>query len=123
MKQKKWLVLVCAMAGALLLCGAIHWYMAAHTLSFSTGRFLATDNGAYMMVNQYGAISLSAVGDRDGLFEGLENGDKILVLHDLILESYPAQTGAYRVFKLSDGTINDVPEDILTSLVELGWRP
>ncbi len=124
MKPKKWLIPVCAIAGVLLLCAAIYWYTAAHMLSFSAGRFLTMDNGAYMMVvDQYGPIRLSAAGGRDGVFDGLENGDKVLVLHSLILETYPAQTRIYGIFKLSGGTINDIPEDTLKSLADLDWQP
>ncbi len=55
------------------------------------------------------------------MFSKLSDGDKILVVHGSTAESYPARTGAYAVFKLSDGTIDDVPAEVRTELEELGW--
>ena len=57
----------------------------------------------------------------DGFVKLLENGDEVLVLHDGINESYPGQTGAYAIFKLKDGDIDDISAEVLTSLTELGW--
>jgi hypothetical protein len=56
------------------------------------------------------------------LFAKLTDGDKVLVFHSAIAESYPAQTGVYGIFKLSDGSITDIPDEVLDILTDLGWR-
>ena len=43
------------------------------------------------------------------------------ITHGGIAESYPAQTGAYSRKLLGEGIMEDIPEDTLTSLEELGW--
>ena len=54
-------------------------------------------------------------------FERFDIGDEILVVHDGIEESYPGRTGVYAVLKLSDGTADDIQQEVIKSLVELGW--
>ena len=48
-------------------------------------------------------------------------GDKILVIHDDIVETYPGKTGVYAIFKLGDGTADDIPQTVVNGLTELGW--
>ena len=50
-----------------------------------------------------------------------ENGDRIWVTHDGISETYPARTEVYDYKRLGEGTLDDIPEEILTALEELGW--
>lgn len=64
------------------------------------------------------------MGDRskDGdLFAGLQTGDRILVLHDGLCESYPGQTGAYWIKRLGSGSAADIPASELEALVSMGW--
>ena len=58
--------------------------------------------------------------DQD-LFAGLSSGDKILVIHGLIMESYPGQTHAYYCLRLEAGSLADIPQDVLERLREMGW--
>lgn len=120
--MKKWLIPTCIVAVLLLLCAAALWYMSANTLSFSTGLCLAEDGGSYLvLLNDREPVKMSNRTERD-IFSSLTSGDKILLLHDGIQETYPGGTGAYLVIKLSDGELSDVPEDVLESLAELGWH-
>lgn len=87
---------------------------------FSTGRCLVAKENTYMVVlDDRSPYVMSS--DKDNLFKGLESGDEILVLHGFFLESYPGKTSAYAVFKLSNGEITDISEDVLKQLRELGW--
>ena len=63
-------------------------------------RALITQNGTYMLIDGNSPIALSNRQKNDKLFEDLESGDKVWVLHDGIEETYPARTGAYAVRKL-----------------------
>ena len=80
---------------------------------------LIADNGSVMLIDDNSPIVLS-VKNPDSL-ENLSTGDKILVFHDGIRESYPAQTFAQFVMKLGSGTEADIPADVITQLRELGW--
>lgn len=122
MKKKKWLIPVCILlALALLAVGAIA-YMNASSLGFSAGRYLSA-NGSHMVLLDASPVVMSNRTGNEQLFSRLSDGDRLLVLHDGIAESYPAKTGAYAVFKLSDGSIEDISAEILTQLDELGWQP
>lgn len=122
MKQKKkWKIPLCIIGGLLLICAGLLWYMASHTLGFSVGRCLVADNGSYMFIDGNSPIVMSTRRDKETIFAGLETGDKILLLHDGIEESYPGGTGAYWCMKLEDGTQADIPEQVMEELAELGW--
>ena len=108
-------------AAVLLLAGAVLWGASRRSLSLSVGHCLVGDNGSCMLVVDNSPIQLSDRTKNGPLPEGLSTGDKILVLHDGVAESYPARTGAYGVWKLRDGDIEDVSVSVLDALMELGW--
>lgn len=85
------------------------------------GRCLVAENGSYMLIEENSPIVMSDRSSEKDLFSGLSTGDKILVVHDGIAESYPGQTGAYFCLRLSKGDISDIPKEVITSLRELGW--
>ena len=120
-QKKKWMIPLCVIGGLLLVCAGLLWYMVSHSMDFSVGRCLVADNGSYMFIDGNSPIVMSNRKDKEGLFSDLETGDKILLLHDGIAESYPGRTGAYWCMKLEDGTQADIPEQIMEELAELGW--
>lgn len=121
MKKKKWWIPVTILVVAALVCAAGIWYAAANSLSFSTGRLLMGEDGPYMLILDDSPIVMSGTTKTEERLRGWDSGDKILVLHDGIQESYPGGTGAYLVFKLEDGDITDIPETVLETLTALGW--
>ena len=86
----------------------------------STGVYLESKDGASILVRDSFPVVMSNRTEKD-FFGTLNDGDKIFVIHDGINESYPGSTGVYVVFKLSDGTTRDIPQQILNQLIELGW--
>ena len=96
-------------------------YMNANSLGISTGRVLISSHGSYMLIRDNSPINMGNPKNKSRLFNGLENGDEVLVLHNGINETYPGKTGAYAIFKLKDGDIADIPAEVLASLTELGW--
>lgn len=120
-QKKKWMIPLCVIGGLLLICAGLLWYMVSHSMDFSVGRCLVADNGSYMFIDGNSPIVMSGRKDKEGMFSGLETGDKILLLHDGIAESYPGRTGAYWCMKLADGTQADIPEQVMEELTELGW--
>ena len=71
-------------------CAGGLWYMINHSMSFSVGRCLVADNGSYMFIDGNSPIIMSNRKDKEGLFSGLGTGDKILIFHDGIADTYPA---------------------------------
>lgn len=107
---------------ALLLPGtAILWTTSSRSLSFTTGYYLVADNGTHLLIDGNTPICLS---DRaqSGLLEKFVTGDKFLVIHDAVAESYPAQTQVYAAFKIGEGSIEDIPVSVLDNLLDMGWK-
>lgn len=87
-----------------------------------TGYSLRCDNGSYMIIEENGSPIRYSFDKALGTdTESLEQGDKILIISNLINESYPGSTRAHFIFKLSDGDIEDIPAETLSQLSELGW--
>lgn len=116
--RKRIAILICA--ALLILAGLAVLVMASGSLSVSTGRILVADNGTVLLISHNSPIVLGNRG-RAWVTEGLSTGDEVLVIHDGIAESYPAQTGAYFVYRKGGGTMADLPPQVLDSLRELGW--
>ena len=113
MKRLLWLacVLLCALLAG---CGA---------KSTMTGRYLEAENGAHLVITDDGEPFRVSDQTKNGdLFDGLTSGDRVRITHDDIAETYPCQTGAYSCKLLEEGALEDVPEETLASLEELGWK-
>lgn len=118
--KKTWRIPIVVVAAVLVLCAVAVGAAAAKGLDCSVGRYLEAENGAAMVVLDNSPIQMS---DRTGkdLFDDLETGDKVFVVHDGIAESYPGKTGAYAIIKLEDGEAGDIPQSVVEGLTELGW--
>lgn len=86
------------------------------------GRLLLAENGIALLVKEDGTpMALSVQAEGDDPWAGYHSGDRIRVTHDGVDDSYPQQTGAYAWERLEEGTPDDLPEETLASLEELGW--
>ena len=123
MKTKKWVLPVCMIAGAGVLCivalFAAAGIMSAKGYGISVGRFYLSDFTCYLVDEGKAMVMSDQSGDKK-LFDGISTGDLVLVIHDGIAESYPSQTGAYRVFRLSKGDESDLPENLDIGAVKIG---
>lgn len=55
-------------------------------------------------------------------YEGLTDGDLVEIrMGNYILETWPCQIRIYAIRKISDGTIDNIPADLLEQLKENGW--
>lgn len=96
MKKKFWVPLVCV-ALFLFVCGI---FLGGKNITVglyynsTDGHFLITDSPMHMTA-------------RKETFSHLNIGDRILVLHGPVAESYPTQTKVYFKLKLQDGTSAD----------------
>lgn len=120
--KKKILISICIIVSIILLTLAtvLFFIIEQNNYSFSEGIFLKAD-GSFLIICENTPIVLSNRTKDENLFDGLTSGDKIRIVHDSIAESYPAQTGVYYCKKLSDGTMKDIPEEVIQSLLEMGW--
>ena len=119
--MKKWLKITLAIASGIIIFLVLSIYILLNKgYGLSEGRYLEVKDGKAMLISENSPISMHNRTNRD-LFGDLDIGDKILVIHTGIAESYPGQTGVYAVFKISDGTIADIPEKVVNELIKLGW--
>ncbi len=115
MKNKKWILPVCIVAAAAVLCiGAVLIFDAvlnAQGYSVSVGRLYFSDDGTYLIDGDDKATLVYDCTDNAELFKGYESGDKIILFHDGVDESFPARTGGYRIFRLSKSDRDYTPPD------------
>lgn len=120
MKKKKWLFPIETIIAILVLVTICLGEFISSGFGVSEGIYLESKDGSSIIVCKRTPIVMSNRTNRD-LFDNLEIGDKILIIHDGIAESYPARTGAYAVFKRSDGITGAIPPSVIEELIELGW--
>lgn len=120
MKKKKWAIPIMSIIAFLVLIIACIGILLHKGYDVSEGVYLESKDGSAIIVCERTPIKMSNRTNRD-LFDTLEIGDKILVVHDGIAESYPARTGAYAVFKINDGVTGAIPPSVIEELIELGW--
>lgn len=124
MKRKILVILATIVAILLLLfaiCFVVFSIASYKGFSISEGQVLITDKGSYMIIIDNSPIVMSNQSKNEEIFEGLTNGDKILIVHDGIEESYPGGTGVYFCKKLSNGEYKDLLENVIVSLIEMGY--
>ena len=74
-----------------------------------------------MILDDGGAITMSNQTGDATIFDDLKSGDTIKVTYDEIAESYPAQTTIYSCELIERGSKEDIPQDSLDQLQEMGW--
>ncbi len=117
MKMKPCILWVCLLA-VLAACAA----PAEQELTETEGRLLLAENGAALLVTEDGMpMTLSVQAEGNDPWAGYHSGDRVRVTHDGVSETYPLQTGVYDWERLEEGAMEDVPEETITALEELGW--
>lgn len=100
---------------------AIFWWAVSGNVIF-TGCYLRANNGTHIIIDrQSSPVVMRNRFASDAMFDGLEDGDRVLVVCDGINQSYPAQSNIYFCFRLGRGDAADLPADTLRQLAELGW--
>lgn len=138
-KRRKWVLPVVIVASViavfLIVCLILPGVMAKKGLGVSVGRYLATRLGSSMVVLDEAPKGITDPEERERylspvvmsnqtereLYKNLDDGDEILIVHGAIKESYPGGTGVYAVFKLKDGSIANIPQRIISDLMEMGY--
>lgn len=117
MNKTVWRVAILCLAVVLLAAVCLLGITLHRGLGWSKAYYIETDHG-HMLLIEGSPISMSG---KEGLFDDLTTGDKVLVVHGPIAESYPGQSKAYLCIKQTDGTSANIPTDVLISLLEMGW--
>ena len=87
----------------------------------SIGRYLKATNGEHLLVINNSVTVLRDVSDLFSPFDCIQTGDKLLVFHDVVQETYPSRTDAYYVIRLEMGKFSDIPDKVIANLSQLGW--
>lgn len=114
--KKKWMICAGVLALVLLVFGV----MAVKNLSVRVGTCIKTESGGCMLLMGDSPVVLSGK-TAFARFAEYRTGDRLLVLHDGILETYPGRTGAYLAIRLHKGDVAAVPQEVLRVLTEMGW--
>lgn len=117
MKKMVWRIVIICLAVVLLAYACLVGLAVWQENGLSEALYIETRHG-HMLLIEGSPISMSG---RDGLFDDLTTGDKVLVIHGPIAESYPGQAKAYLCIRQADGTEDDIPARVRASLKEMGW--
>lgn len=127
MKKRKWILPVSIVGGVIVFCivaiFAFGTILSAQGYGISTGRLYFADDGNYLIDSKDMAMRVADCTNDKGLFEGYQNGDKVILFHDGVNESYPASTGGYYIIRTSkgDGTYEPADEVLgVQSLIDDG---
>ena len=120
MKRNKWIISLVIISVVFVLTITCIIIMINKGYGISTGQYLEAKDGQALLIRDNSPIEMSNRTERE-LFDELDMGDMILVIHDGIAETYPGRTGVYAILKLNDGTIDDIPKNVVNQLNELGW--
>lgn len=91
------------------------------TKQSSEGFFLPCENDCYIIIiDDYGPTEMYPVEKDFNIFADLSVGDRIKIMNGMFEETYPARTEVYSVEKISDGSMDDIPTEIISELEEFG---
>ncbi len=96
-------------------------FILSSNINISTGKVLISENGTYFLIKGNTPVRLSDYSEEKNIFSDIESGDKILVIHNTIAESYPASAVCRFCIKTGKGSISDIPEEVITTMTQLGW--
>ena len=90
-------------------------------VSFTKGRCIRAENGSCMIVMENSPVVMKNSTNHKNPFRKYSTGDSLLIIHGPVQETLPGGTDVHWAVKLSGGSIEDVPRDIITVLEDMGW--
>ena len=119
MKKRIWIVISVFILFFVLIFLCVR---ASLRYGYIEGRVLIADNGAYFIVlDDHSPIRMTDCSWSGGLFEDVQTGDRVAVIHGRIQESYPGRADVYYIRHLEKGTVEDIYPDVIQTLKELGF--
>lgn len=121
--MKKRNIIIAAVIAGVFLTGLVSGFviLKVEHIGISTGVCLVTQNGSCFLIKGNTPVNLSDLSEDKDSFSDYSTGDRLLVFHTGINESYPASTGVYKAIRIGKNNENEIPEDVVNSLRELGW--
>lgn len=87
-----------------------------------TGIYLKSTDEIHLIIDETNQpITMNNATNNKDIFNNLRSGDKIEITYDSIAETYPASTNIYSCKFIESGTVNNISQDLLTRLEEIGW--
>ncbi len=112
--KKKIIVPLFLLALILIVCTSAPLIFSSRGIS--QGQLYISDGRAFLVTSENSAMIVSDRTKNKNLFEKYENGDTLLLFHDGIAESFPAQTGGYYALRLSKGNGSFRPDDSILGI-------
>lgn len=120
--MKKKIIITVAIICAVFIIGiSAGAFLMNSNIGISTGHVLISENGTCFLIKGNSPVRLSDYSEKNNVLPELKTGDKVLVIHDGIAESYPASTLCKFCIKIGSGSLSDIPEEVITAMTELGW--
>ncbi len=116
--KKKILLGICI--GIIILIAPILFVTNGFRHTVTTGVCLVADNSVIVIVDDT-PMKISNQSSNENLFADLQTGDKVIITHDGVQETYPAKTGVYKLLKIDTDCIDEVPTNTITQLAEMGY--
>ena len=93
-------------------------FCVSRNLAPGIGIYIEATNGEPMIVKGRSPIVMHG---REALFENLETGDLIFVLHNGINTSFPGETGVFFCLQIGNDALTEIPVATLEELEVTGW--
>ncbi len=117
MKKK---IIIAAIIVALFSIAAMLFFSMTTRYSESVGIAYLVDDALLVIVDDQPIIVSNQSLD-ENLFDEIKTGDKLEITHDGVAESYPAQTGVYRLEVIDEDCLDEVSQQTKDTLEEMGW--
>lgn len=111
MKKKIWLLLFGIFLLIVGILFAAVYFASSRGYGVSSGKLYLMDNTVYLVTDDNSSMIVSDQSKNKNLFENSINGDKVLLFHDGIQETFPARTGGYYLILISKGDGTYEPSD------------
>lgn len=118
MKKKYIALILCAVILITVTAGGFMFLRNGNALH--EGRALISKNGEFIFIDERNSPIVMGNAD-ERKFKGISDGDRVMCLYGIVLESYPGRADTVICIKLSDGKIDDIDSEALDQLRELGW--
>lgn len=120
MKKKKWLLPIRIVVSLIVLCILLLvvtvCIIGINGYGISKGRLYFAEKHTYLIDDRDMAMLVSDQSKKGALFQGYNNGDEVLIVHDGVEETYPARTGAYYAIRTAKGDGTYEPTDEVLGL-------
>ncbi len=118
MKNKQFIIAVTVVFVLGLIVGVTS--LSGESKAFSVGKVIEYEDDTVIFADDNTPVLVFDKTKNGSLFSALTDGDKVLLLHDGIEETYPAKTGGYFVLRLKNGQRSDLPKEFIEALTEMG---